>query len=188
MRNKGITLIELTIVVTIIGILAVALGFEYIGWMGKYRVEKTTKDLFSDIMDVRSKALTRGRTYFVDFNTPAPAAGEGCYRVIEDTNGDATLNNGDTIIIPPPPTILPLTNQKTVKYVINWNGGGEIGIDRRGIIANIVGGVWMPITTAPFPTIQVVSTVAPDYDCIIVEATRLSLGQWNTATGVCDAK
>lgn len=178
MRNKGITLIELTIVVTIIGILAVALGFSYIGWMGKYRVEKTTKDLFTDIMDVRSKALTRGRTYFVDFNTPAPAAGEGCYRVIEDTNNDSVLNNGDTIIIPAPLTVLPLTNQKTVKYVINVGlagGGSRITVNRRGIVT--------PNGSINF---TLPASVVPDYDCLVVFNTRINMGKMNGAN--CDAK
>lgn len=183
MNSKGVTLIELIVVAAIIAILAVALGFTYVGWQGAYRVEKTTKDLYTDLMDARTRAITQGRAYFADFNTPAPPAGQGSYRVIEDTNGNLVSNPGAGL---PNDTTLQ-TFPKTIEYVITWNGGGDIGIDRRGTISNVILGVWAPITTVPpFPIIQVVSTVTPDYDCIIVEAMRLNLGQWDGAN--CNAK
>ena len=44
-NDSGVTLTELLIVVSIIAILAVALGFSYQGWMGNYKIESETKQL-----------------------------------------------------------------------------------------------------------------------------------------------
>ncbi len=179
MNNKGVTLVELIVVISIISILALALGFSYFGWQGAYKVEKSTKDLFTDLMDARSRALTRSREYFVDFPTAT------AYRVIEDTNGSGTLNNGDTIIIPPPPTILPLTNQKVVEYDITTDAGGVLTFTRRGIINALS-------LTEDNPEIAICfsSTADPDYDCIELSQTRINMGRLDTKIadgGDCDA-
>jgi prepilin-type N-terminal cleavage/methylation domain-containing protein len=170
MNRRGVTLVELMVVMSIIAILAIALGFTYQGWMGRYKVERQTKDIYTDLMDARGRAQTRGTAYFFDVNTPAPPAGRGRYRVIEDTNGN--LNSepgaGDTV---------PVTFPKTVEYVITMNGGGGITFDRRG-------------TASASRTICVTTTADPDYDCIMVSATRINMGKLTTqisAGGACDA-
>jgi len=179
MRNRGITLIELTIVVSIIGILAVALGFSYVGWQGRYKVEKTTKDLYTDLMDVRTKALTRGRTYFVDFPTATT------YRMsMDDSNGVAKVDGGDGVFQPQAnpavvtvdtDTTLP-TFPKTMEYDITWNTGGTLTLNRRGI--------------ATPGTICFTTTADPDYDCIEISQTRINIGKLITQIsngGICNA-
>ncbi len=48
-NSRGITLIELLIVVTVVGVLSASLGFAYSGWMGNYKVEKQTKEMHSEV-------------------------------------------------------------------------------------------------------------------------------------------
>ena len=64
MSERGVTLVELIVVISVIGILAIALGFSYVGWQGAYRVEKTTKELYTDLMDARSRAMGQGLVQF----------------------------------------------------------------------------------------------------------------------------
>ena len=176
MMNRGVTLIEMLVVVSIIGILAVALGFTYVGWQGAYKVEREIKSLYTDLMDARAMAMTRNRAFFADFPTA------GSYRIIADTNGDGTRSNGDTIVVPPPPTILPLTNQKTVEYAISSDIAGMPGagtwitFDSRGLLST-EGAVCLT------------STADPDYDCIVFRQTRINMGKLTTQIsngGVCN--
>lgn len=166
MKNKnGVTLIELIVVVSVIGILVIALGFSFQGWMGKYRVENQIKQIYTDIMNARSSAMQRNRTFFADF--PSTTS----YRIREDTNEDnlPLVVAGDTI--------LP-TYPKTVEYAVTW-AGGTISLDTKGIV--------QPSATPLGATLCVVSTNDPDYDCIVIAQTRINMGKLTNIGGACDA-
>lgn len=166
MNNRGITLIELIVVVTIVSILVVALGFEFQGWMGRYRVESQIKNLYMDMMNTRTRAMQRNRTHFVTI--PSTTS----YSIFEDNNpapdGDGSVAN----------EITPLpTYPKTVEYAMNWNGGGTtITLDRGGLVS-------------PSGTLYLTTTVDSDYDCIVVSPTRINMGKCSGANcASCDVK
>jgi len=179
MNSKGITLIELLVVVAIIGILAVALGFSYVGWQGAYKVEKATKDLYTDLMDARGRAISRGQAYFIDFPTATT------YRMSLDDSNGTTKGDGDLIFqpqvlpaVPTPSTDTTVqTFPKTTEYTITWDAGGTITFDRRGIISTP-------------GTICLTTNVDADSDCIEVLQTRINLGKLTiqiSAGGACAA-
>ena len=188
MRDQGVTLIELLIVISIVGILAVALGFSYVGWQGRYKVEKTTKDIYSDLITARAMAMTRNRDYFADIPTTTT------YRVsVDDSNGVAKVTDGDGIFQPQanPAVVTADTDStlptfpKTVEYALAWSGVNRILFDSRGLIR------WDRDNDGIEETADVIrltTTTDPDYDCVAISQTRLYMGKWNTATGVCDAK
>ena len=158
-NDFGFTLVELLVVIAIVGILAVALGYTYEGWMGRYKVEKATKDLYADLMTARVNAMTRQRTFFVTINAAN-------YSMTADTNDSAALDAGDAV----QPTF-----PKAVEYPLNENFGGNVlSFDKRGLVA-------------PNGSIWFTSTVDPDYDCIVIFATRVNMGKLDGG-GTCVAK
>ena len=173
-NNRGVTLLELIVVISVVGILASVLGFSYVDWMGKYKVEKATKELYADLMNVRCMAMMRNSNHFVDFNFPAPPAGYGTYRIAEDTNGDCEGDdNADGIIDASGHTFLP-SFPKTVEYPITNNFIGRIiNFDKRGIV--------QPRGKALGGTICFFTDKDPDYDCIVISPTRIIMGKLTQA-------
>jgi prepilin-type N-terminal cleavage/methylation domain-containing protein len=176
MNNRGITLIEMLVVIAVIGILVIALSFSFQGWMGKYRVESEIKTLHVDLMNARARAMTRNRFYFADF--PSTTS----YRLIEDTNENNASNPGAG------DTILP-TFPKTVEYALACNGTGILtttfSFDKRGIVN-------LGRTICVFTDVDGngTSDYDPDYDCIVISQTRINIGKLttqDTAGGACDS-
>ncbi len=168
MKNEGFSMVELVVVVTIIGILAITLGFSYQGWLGRYKVESAVKGLYSDMMSAQTMAMRRDIRYFVDF----PSA--TTYRIIVDGNGDnkLTAGVGDTVQPQFP---------KTLDYPVT--GAVTLTFDSRGLIYQ--GAPPGVLITAPVP-IWMTSTSNPDYDCIMVSESRVYIGQMNG--GACVVK
>lgn len=192
MKNNGVTIIELLIVTSIISILVVIGLFSYEGWIGKYKVESATKELHTDLMDARSRAMQRDRMYFADFQ--APTATTTSYRIFEDSNDDTTAySTPATQTVQAGNTVLP-TFPKTVSYTLSWTGvvptntliNVTMLFDKRGLISVYDRtGALTPVSPDPPQTIRVASTADPDYDCIVVSSTRINMGKWTT---ICNVK
>ena len=87
--ERGITLIEMLTVVAIVAILCMVLGFSFSGWVARHKVESEARQLFTDVIEARGRAMQRNRATFVVLS------GSG-YSTYEDTapapDGDGTLN------------------------------------------------------------------------------------------------
>ena len=163
MRQDGVTLTELLVVISIIGILTVALGFSYRGWMGNYRIETTTKQLYSDLMEARTRAMARNMMHFVTLATRS-------YQIFEDTDGDNEPGAGDT-------AIQGYADPKAVQYDLSWTGDADIIFNTRGLSAS-------PATNTV--SLNIPSDANPDYDCVLVQESRIQMGKMSG--GVCGAK
>ena len=187
-NNRGVTLVELLVVISVVVILAVALGFFYQGWIGRYKVESAVKQLYADLMYARTRAMQTNSDYFIDFT-------QTTYRMsIDDSNGAAKVAGGDGTFQPQADPAVPTaatdttqpTFPKTVAYTIN--NGVLLTFDKRGLIYS--GNP--PVLIDPLnPPVTINLTYAntgdnPDYDCIIISQSRINIGLM--AGGVCNAK
>ncbi|MEK6691225.1 MAG: type II secretion system protein [Nitrospirota bacterium] len=166
-KNDGVTLVELVVVITIIGILAVALGFSFQGWLGGYKIEKQAKEMYVDLMNARARAMQRNRTHCVTLATNQ-------YTIKEDMSpppdGDGDCDDsGDTTV-----------SRKVLdaSYPIIWNGSGnEIKFTVQGLI-NVDKSICSN------------TDEDADYNCIEISATRVNIGKLTTtipAGGDCNA-
>lgn len=169
-RESGITLIELLVVASIIAILVIVLGFSYQGWVGNYRIESQTKSIYSDLMDARSKAMTRKMMHFVVIDADN-------YAIYEDTNenNDPDPGAGDD---PIPEFRDPATGNVKPKvipygYEIARIGAGSLPItvnfNTQGLAPNAVAAI----------NFRIVNTLNPDYDCIQISQARIRIGRFN---------
>ena len=91
MNKKGVTLIELIVVMVIIAIAAGLIAPNLGGWwLPRYRLRSATRDIVSTIRTAQMKAVSNGMMrYWVDFNV-----GTNSYIVGYTTTGGNDFNDG----------------------------------------------------------------------------------------------
>lgn len=175
MKDRGITLTELLVVISVVCILAVALGFSYYGWLGTYKVESQVKTVYSDLLQARAEAMqnnryqffrwlssSRSQYYRYDDTTPAP-------------NGDGVLQSSGT-----PMDTLVSGYPKTVQYPMTW-GNGHLILSKRGMISTTVNPdnpPWTLIFTGYS------ADANPDYNCILMSVTTINMGKMDAGNCV----
>ncbi len=98
MRNaKGITLIELVVVMVIIAIGAVALAPNMAAWIRHYRLSSVTRDVVSTLRTAQMKAVTTNMEFRVSFTPGIGAAGS---YILQRHSGGVWVDEGVSQSLP----------------------------------------------------------------------------------------
>jgi prepilin-type N-terminal cleavage/methylation domain-containing protein len=193
MKQDGLTLVEVIVVVSIISVLVVALGFQFQGWMARYNVESQIKTMHIDLMTARQRAMQKNVQYLVQL----PADNKS-YLICEDANNDGICN---APLETTNSSISQALSKSGLRYQINSNlGGATIVMNTKGIVMLLTGGIisnidntalkniWLlnPGTMAAYGPTATNMANEVDYDCISLSTMRIGLGKYNGAT--CNVK
>ena len=178
MRDKGITLVELLVVISIVCILALAVVFEYKDWIGKYRVEAQIREMHLDLINARVRAMLRKRVHFVSL-------AQTHYTVQEDIypwpDGDRYLTATDSVRPAGYSDPIPLLQKNLSRDLpLTWNNirVAHIRFNERGF-------------SNTNRTICVNTDRKADYDCIAISAARIRLGRLKKKIpdgGICNSE
>jgi type IV fimbrial biogenesis protein FimT len=178
--EKGFTLIEVIITLTIIGILLGIAAISARDWVDRYKVEGQTKQLYSDLMNARVSAMQRNRIFYVTLATNQ-------YAVYEDNYSAATLTttpDGDGIL---QTTKDRLVTQAATQYKLVLTPATFIASNPTISGFNFTANGLASFATATVD-IQCQSTANPAYDCVEISLTRILMGKWNGTTSTCIAQ
>ncbi len=167
MKQSGLSLIELLVAVSIIGILLAIAAIDFRSWTVRYSVERQVKEMYTDLQMTRLQAKDRNRVNFVTL-----AAGQ--YTVKEDSNDNGTNDSTDA-----------QTLRKNLKYRMTWSdvADTEMQFNKRGLYNDIA------IRTICVRTNEnpAIAGVAPAYDCLVISPMRISMGKMTNNGGDCNS-
>jgi len=88
----GFTLTEMLIVILIGGVLSAIAIPSFRTWAPKYRANGAARELFSELMAAKAKAISEGNNYIVSFDT-----GNNAYTIHDDDNSNGVQDAGEVV-------------------------------------------------------------------------------------------
>jgi prepilin-type N-terminal cleavage/methylation domain-containing protein len=171
-NSRGLSLLELLVVLVIIGILAGLGGGVYQQWRAwnlKTGAEGRLKMMHADIMSSRLKAKENNNLFFVTLSG-------GAYKVKEDTNKNETVDADTVDLVRVARTSFPVTSSPSVTLIV---------LQGDGLMSTPSSTLETPLTMQFNTKVNNVESLS-EYDCFLLYATRISAGRMNGT--VCAAK
>lgn len=153
-QEKGFSLVELIVIMVIVGLLSAIVALNFNEWTRKAQIEKTTRELYSDLNSVRTESIFRKQLHSLIIDSNATGYVLKRYSSINESK-----SSGGTVYMTKPGT-----------YVLSKEGGSSaVGrifqFDTRGFTADLDTIRINPINSGAV------------FDCVVVSSTRTNLGK-----------
>lgn len=92
--DKGVTLIEVAVVMAIVAIIGLFMAPAIGGWLDNFRIRQAAREISSDLQFAKMKAISTGVRYTVVFNETV-AGTQYSYVIFPDYDNDLVLDTAD---------------------------------------------------------------------------------------------
>jgi len=118
-NKKGFTLTELTVTLSILGVMTAISVPSFISWLPRHKLQTSARQIYDDLNLAKIRAVKDNTVARITFD-----AGNGNYTVFLDVNGDSTYTNGvDTLIKGP----------VTLENAVDITAANTCGFNNRGL-------------------------------------------------------
>src|SRR5208337_191019 len=93
-REKGVTLIELAVVMAIVGIMALFMAPAIGEWLDNFRIKQAARDMAADLQFAKMNAISSGVSCTIVFNQLV-AGTQYSYVIFPDYNNNLQLDPGN---------------------------------------------------------------------------------------------
>jgi prepilin-type N-terminal cleavage/methylation domain-containing protein len=160
--DRGFTLLELIIVMSILTILIAIAAMPVKNWIDKSRAEGQLRTLHADLLQTRAKAMQENKQYFVVINA-------NNYQIVKDANENGT---NDDPVVAQKALFYPATSSSALVVDPAWSL--TLIMDPRGVLSTSLSSLNIAVNIF-FDT----ANAKPEYDCFQLYATRINLGRKN---------
>lgn len=119
-NRKGLTLTEVVVTLSILGIMAAISVPSYISWLPRHRLQTSTRQIYDDLNLAKIRAVKNNTDACITFNTVAET-----YTVFLDPDGSSSWTAGDTMI----------KDNVTLENGVDITAANTCGFNNRGLFA-----------------------------------------------------
>ncbi len=168
LNQAGFSLIELVVTIAIMGIVMATATLSFNSWQKKSKIESQTRELFTDLVDARTRSFTQKKVHGIIFQ-PNSYVMKSYSSVVEYKNSTAAAANGVQLL------------SKSLKYGLTKTNT-VTAITDNSIFFDITG---FTTTATGFTIVVNPVTASPNLNCLVISAARVNMGKWNATTSSC---
>ena len=159
--KRGFTLVEVLTVIFIMGLLMGIAAVNYSQMQRRYTEEQQVKQLFTDLLDARIRAMQHGRSYFVSL------ANSAAYSIYADTDPSP---DGDGLLTAATDSLL---STKTMIASHTWvksiPGVTVVQFTDKGLLSSTTPTLW----------IRIDPSAGAEFDCVVIGEIKTGIGSIN---------
>ncbi|MFO7556559.1 MAG: GspH/FimT family pseudopilin [Desulfobacterales bacterium] len=126
-NKKGFTLTEVTVTLSILGIMTAISVPSYFSWLPRHRLQTSVRQIYDDMNLAKFRAVKDNKDVWIEFNT-----GTGTYTVFfDDSVSNGSYDTGETII----------KSNAALENDVNITAANTCGFNNRGLSASNTGEV-----------------------------------------------